>query len=488
MQAMEYRNGRTLFYFAECGPEPDGKRVFVRFVPGERRADDPPTERSTIRFVGEDVDVEALKRMHDAALASNDTEIVVVNRDLQASDPMWNKHFPAPPQRPSCQRPGFASLDALRGSEITPRPIEWLWHERVPLGKITLLAGDPGLGKSMLTMDIAARISQGAPLPGEREAVPRYISNPGSVLILSAEDDPADTLVPRLITHGAELGRIAFVRGVREPTATRTTSFDLKRDVYRLEHACRAMDNLRLIIIDPLSAYLSDGDTHNDAAVRSILAPLAEVAAKRHLAVLGVMHLNKSPGGKSVYRLNGSLAFPAAARAVWLVTRDQENDSRRLLMPVKMNLCAEPKGLAYSIRQNPDAAPTLDWESTPLLVKADEAMASGDEQPVTSSMLEDACAFLRIELVDDPVPTNQIIERAKSLGIQERTLRRARARMNLDVCKRVGDGAWVWALPGMIPRPMRAPHSTQKPLVDHRPDVGLEPPPIFTPNPLPEGR
>lgn len=452
MQAIEVRDGKTLFHFVECAPEADGKRVFLRFIPGERRVDDPPFERQNIRIIGDEVSEELLKTMHNNSGKGCLREVIVVNLQMQRNDEQWRKHFPVPPERPSRQRPGFAGLDAQRAHEITPRPIEWLWNQRIPMGKITLLAGDPGLGKSMLTMDLAARLSLGQPLPAEKEELPHRQSIPASVLILSAEDDPADTLVPRLTAHGADLSRIAFVKGVREPTAPRTAAFDLKRDVYRLEHAVRAMDNLRLIIIDPLSAYLSEGDTHNDASVRGILAPLAEVAAARNIAVLGVMHLNKSPGGKSVYRLNGSLAFPAAARAVWLVTRDQDQDARRLLMPVKMNLCAEPKGLAYSIVGEPGQIPTLQWEPGTLHVKADEAMAGGDEPPISSSAVMEACAFLNVELNDEPVEASRIFERARQIGIAERTLRRARQRMRIDVCKRVGDGAWVWAKEGMIPR------------------------------------
>ena len=169
--------------------------------------------------------------------------------------------------------------------------------------------GDPGLGKSVLSLDLAARVSTGAPWP---HAAGR--SDIGDVLILSAEDDPADTIVPRLMAVGADLNRIFILKGVKK--GDQVQYFSLAEDLLALEAALTSQT--RLIIIDPISAYLGETDSHVNTSVRSVLAPLAELASKTGAAVLAISHLNKGQGA-AIYRVQGSIAFTAAARAVWAV-------------------------------------------------------------------------------------------------------------------------------------------------------------------------
>ncbi len=188
--------------------------------------------------------------------------------------------------------------------------VQWIWHGKIARGKVTLIAGDPGLGKSLLTMDIAARLTSGKPwpdAPGESNAA-------GSVLVLNCEDDLADTIAPRLYRAGADLSRVHYVESVKR--GGKEQFFNLETDIPALEAAAKKMPDLCAIFIDPVMAYLGDIDSHKGSDVRALLAPLAKFAADNNVAVVCVTHLNKG-SGPAIYRTMGSLSFVAAARAAW---------------------------------------------------------------------------------------------------------------------------------------------------------------------------
>lgn len=188
--------------------------------------------------------------------------------------------------RPS-QEPEEADdeLILVRMADVEPKPIVWLWPNRIPLGKITIFAGDPGLGKSFVTTDIAARVSQGSVWPGDDAGS----DEPGSVLLLSAEDDPADTIRPRLDSAGANPALIFTIPGKRLPDGS-LDPFNLASDLSRLERRIQQLGNVRLIIIDPVTAYLGETDDHKNGAIRSLMAPLSDLAARNNLAVVLVTH------------------------------------------------------------------------------------------------------------------------------------------------------------------------------------------------------
>ena len=252
-------------------------------------------------------------------------------------------------------------------ADVEPQPIEWLWPERIALGKLTLIAGDPGVGKSLLTLDIAARLSHGGPWPDK----PSDMNRIGSVVLLSAEDDPADTLRPRLEAAGANLKRIHVLNGVKREHrggAGGLGLFCLESDLPMLAEAIRSVPDCRLVLIDPITAYTGRIDSHNNTEVRGLLAPLAALAAEHNVAVIAVTHFNKSGTGPAIYRAMGSLAFAAAARAVWAVIKDPDNPQRRLFLPVKNNLGGDMSGLAYTIEADgPDGAPVVAWEPDRLI-------------------------------------------------------------------------------------------------------------------------
>ena len=327
----------------------------------------------------------------------------------------------------------------VRLSDVKPEPVCWLWPQRIALGKLTILVGDPGLGKSFLTCDLAARVTYGSPWPDD----PHSRAPRGSVVMLNCEDDLADTIRPRLDRHGADVERIVALQAVRDASrADRQRPFNLARDLRALERAIELLGDCRLVIIDPVTAYLGDRhDSHKAADVRSLLAPLCELAARHRVAVLAVSHLNKGDGA-AMYRTMGSLAFVAAARSVWCVSRDRENPERRLLLPIKNNLGNDRSGLAYAIVDG-----MVEWERDPVTVTADEALAPEAEANGRGELAE-AVEWLRSYLKPGmPTPAAEILSAAREHGITEKLVRKAKHRLHVLCAKTAMRGGWTWTLP-----------------------------------------
>ena len=255
----------------------------------------------------------------------------------------------------------------VRLSDVQEQQVEWLWPNRIPLGKLTLLAGDPGLGKSFVTVDIAARVSTGTGWPDCFE-----LRQPvGSVILFNCEDDIADTVLPRLNRAGGDPSKVIALQGVTitdaETGQRRQRGFSLDVDLPKLIEVLEVNRDVRLVVIDPVSAYCGATDSHKNADIRAMLAPMADMASKYRVAVVMVTHLSKGSGGKAVYRAMGSLAFAAAARAVWHVAKDHDDDKRRLILLAKINISEEATGLAYRLQDG-----AVCWEEAPVVMTADE--------------------------------------------------------------------------------------------------------------------
>lgn len=370
---------------------------------------------------------------------------------------------PDPPQPGAAPSPQGGVVNSspapvlVRMCDVKPEAVSWLWPGRIALGKLTLVAGDPGLGKSFLTLDIAARLSSGTPWPDRR-----HEPNPvGGVVLLSAEDDIADTIRPRLDAAGADVSRITAIQGVEFPetgTGKRVRrSFNLEKDIPALEAAIRQTPDCRLVVVDPVTAYLGKSDSHKNAEIRGLLAPLSELAGRYRVAMVAVTYLNKNAGSNALYRAMGSLAFVAAARAVWLVVRDEENPSRRLFLSAKNNIAPDGTGLAYSL----DPAPSLRsrtgdgdpgmavvaWEAGPVTVTANEALTVDRPRHDKPTERDTATDWLRDLLADGPMPTTDIRAQANEAGFAWATLRRAKERLGIRPRKSGFDKGWIWALP-----------------------------------------
>ena len=345
----------------------------------------------------------------------------------------------------------------VRLSDVTPQPVRFLWPGRIALGKLTIIAGNAGLGKSCQTLDLAARVTRGDGFPD----CPASTSTPGGVVLLSAEDDLADTVRPRLDAAGAVVSRVLALTTIKrfDPDRQREVfeSFNLATHLPILENGIAQVENCRAIFIDPLTAFLGKADSHNDAEVRGLLAPLADLAARHHVAVVGVMHLNKS-GGDALARVMGSVGFVAAARAVYAVTKDRDDPSRRLFLPVKNNLGNDATGLAYRLVLGAGGVPRVVWDSTPVAVSADDAIAPLDQHrgPEPENR-EEAQSWLVDFLTSRPRPAEECLTEAAHVGITHATLRRAKAAAGVVAEKAGYGGPWTWRLPGHETPPQTAP-------------------------------
>jgi len=331
-----------------------------------------------------------------------------------------------------------ADVVAIRMADVKPQPISWLWPDKIALGKVSMFAGDPGLGKSMLTTAMAACVTTGSPWPVTCSPCPI-----GDVIMLSAEDDPADTIRPRLDAAGADPARVYQLTAVRDDDGEHM--FSLDRDLYALESLLIRLPDCRLVTIDPISAYMGGTDSHKNSDVRSTLAPLQELASRHKVAIVTITHLNKGGGGNAMYRATGSLAFVAAARAAFAVTKDHDDPMRRLVLPVKNNIGNDHTGLAYRIATAENGAPVITWEPAPVEISADDALEAISQDDHCER--EDAADWLRDVLSDGPVATTELQKQAKMAGHAWRTVRRAKDRIGAVSVKQSYSGKWVWQFP-----------------------------------------
>lgn len=352
---------------------------------------------------------------------------------------------------------GTSELEMVALDKVTPQPLEWLWHGFYPLGKVSLLSGNPGLGKSQITLEIAARVSTGKAWP-TGEAGKR-----GRVILVSAEDDAADTIVPRLNAVGADLSRIVQIKAVKETDTDgkpRLRTLSLERDLDRIGVALRETRDVRLIVIDPISAYLGKTDSHNNAETRSLLEPLSRMAQEHRVAVLLVSHLNKG-SGEAIYRTSGSIAFVAASRAAFIVVKDDSNPAHRLMLPVKANLGPDALGLGYEVREAANKAPYVVWDQQAVSGSEIESLLQ-QSQPGDGDKLREAIDWLKDKLSTGPMHSAQIVSIAKKDGIAERTLERAKQKLGVKASATAG--RWEWHLPPpQLQLPPRPPQAVPSP-------------------------
>lgn len=350
--------------------------------------------------------------------------------------------FQAPqPEKAAPAVPLASHPELVRLSDVQPETISWLWKDRIPRGKLTLLDGDPGLGKSTLSLNIAAAVSTGASLPdGDR-------MEPADVVILSAEDGAADTIRPRVDAAQGDARRIHLLTSIQTAGGEEETP-DLGNHVPMIR---LAVDRTRaaLVIIDPLMAYLGpDTNSHRDQDVRRTLAPLSRMAEETGCAVLVVRHLNKTNGGPALYRGGGSIGISGAARVALLVAKDPEDDERRVLAVVKNNLAPHAPALGFQLASVGHVA-RVEWDGEPANYTADELLAVSFQDPEEKTAKESAADFLRALLANGPVPAKQVKKDAAENGLSWKTMCRAKKELEI-VSEKKGyakDTEWTWRLP-----------------------------------------
>lgn len=389
----------------------------------------------------------------DADPDGHDGETLV--RLFDAAD-QWAPEPAALTGEPATAQPCSAPM-LLRMSDVQPTTVRWLWPGRIPLGRMTLLVGRPGEGKSFLTADIAARVSQGRDWP-DGSGCPA-----GSVLLCSAEDDPADTIAPRLIAHDADRQRIHLLAGVMQRTddGREAERIFTLADLDPLRDALEQLDDCRLIVVDPVGSYLGGGaDAHRDNEVRGVLAPLCKLADRHDAALIVVAHTRKSAAAHADDMALGSRAFTGLARSVLHLLVDPDGDEdpelrRRLLLPGKNNLAKRPDGLAFdigpgdAIDDTGQPRPCIRWQRGTVDITADDAVnreLAGDNDKRTER--DQAADWLRQTLAAGPQPSKALLEQAKETeGIAERTLRRAMKAVGVDAYRPENPGPWWWRLP-----------------------------------------
>lgn len=327
-------------------------------------------------------------------------------------------------------------------STVERRPVDWLWPGRLAKGKLTLLIGEPDMGKSLIGTGWAAGLSRGARWPD------RQVCEPGNVIIMTSEDGINDTIAPRLDAAGADCARIHILRMARRDGVERMVT--LAADLDMLEAALRCHQTC-LLIVDPLSAYLGDADTHRDAALRGVLTPFADLLERTHVACVGIMHPPKHVANL-IYFASGSGAFTAQSRITLGAGKDPNDDTgtRRFLVKIKGNLCGDVPTLAYRIVEQ-DGVPVVAWEFSPVDGVTARDVLGLTETRAERSERKDASTFLQELLHAGPVSAKEIREGADASGISWRTIERAKRDLGVTSDKaadaKLGKGSWYWTLP-----------------------------------------
>jgi AAA domain len=322
-------------------------------------------------------------------------------------------------------------------SDVAPERVEWLWEGRIPKGKLTIVEGDPGTGKSAMIMDLTARVSAGRTMPDGSGG-----GAAAGVVILSAEDGLADTIRPRLDAAEGDPERVLALT-TKYDDSVGDQLLSLPQDMQLIAQGIEEVE-ADLVTIDPLVGFLgSEIDSHRDQDVRRVLAALATLAQWTGAAVVAIRHLNKNVGGNALYRGGGSIGFIAAARSGLLVAKDPEDEARRVLALQKSNLARPAPSLAFSLEEAQNGAVVVNWLGESLL-GAGQLLAA-NYGGGNHAKADEAKMFLAETLKGGPAPARQVVEEGEGAGYSKRTLERAKADLGVESIKRGNE--WFWSLP-----------------------------------------
>lgn len=357
-------------------------------------------------------------------------------------------------------RPRLHDLVMVNAADVEPEVVEWLWPGKFALGKLALLGGVPSTGKSTIAFSICAIVSTGGtwPFSTHREEV-------GRCVILTAEDDLGDTVVPRLLAAGADLSRIHIIEGVKDQ---RQKPFLLALHLHQLDGLLQEQPDIRLLVFDPLSAYLGAQDSHRESDVREILGPVAQLAARHHVAIIGIAHLNKNEAQSAMARFMGSGGIIAASRSAYLTA---SIDGHLMMLPVKNNLAPRDhaSGLTYVINgvaiDGGFRASMVEWTGETDLW-ANEALAQEAANLRAPKLLE-AKEFLADELAVGPRRETEIRAAAKEAGHAWATVRRAKGELKYQSHRTRFTGGWKWYTPDQWATYQKADANQQRGYDEH---------------------
>ncbi|MFI3170244.1 MAG: AAA family ATPase [Faecalibacterium sp.] len=312
------------------------------------------------------------------------------------------------------------NLKLINMSDVEIEEIDWIWHPYIPYGKVTIIQGDPGEGKTTFILALIALLTTGEPLPEEE-----VHTAPINVIYQTAEDGLGDTIKPRLVAAQADCERVLVID---------ENEIELTLSDERLEAAI-TQTGAKLIVLDPMQAYLgSEVDMHRANEIRPIMKRLALLAERTGCAVVLVGHMNKAQGGKAAYRGLGSIDFRAAARSVLIVGRSKDDPTMRIVAHDKSSLAPVGQSIAFAL--DPDNG--FLWKGY-CDTSVDDVLSG---RGTVISKTERAEEFLREALADGDVLSDELFKRAKALDIAERTLKTAKQALGIKSVKR--DGKWYY--------------------------------------------
>lgn len=327
--------------------------------------------------------------------------------------------------------------------------LEWLWPQRIPKGKIVLYTGNPDTGKSMAVLDLIARVSTGSDFPDGSVNV----HGASRVLLAASEDDPNDTLIPRLVAAGANLSNVEIVVGTvlrtksKKETKQKRTALDLKRDAKMLLDAIKENPDIKLLCLDPLTSFFGDADQNKDKDIRPIMDEVSRMCSKSGITIVGIVHSNKRSDVSAVHKVSGAGSLAASVRAVWGFSRDSEDKKKGKMAFVKGNLGKNKSGINYSIEEvfitingNQVGVPKLVWgdgfeEDADDILKAERNNKSEKD---TKMIQAKALIMARM-----PIKAKSLYEEAEKEGISIRTVKSARYELTDVIVKRYNN-EWWW--------------------------------------------
>lgn len=335
-------------------------------------------------------------------------------------------------------------LSLICGEAVGMEPIDWLWNGWIAKGKLHILAGAAGTGKTTIAMNLAAAITNGGYFPDQSQAPI------GDAVIWSGEDDPGDTLAPRLSAAGANMKRIHFVGSVSAIDGNRP--FDPAHDIPLL---VTTLESLRpaLLIVDPIVSAVST-DSNKNAETRRALQPLVDLATRLGTAILGISHFSKGTQGRNpTERVTGSLAFGALARVVMAAAKlEGETEKGRIFCRSKSNIGPDDGGFRYDLEQKavpgrPDIVASYVVWGDVVAGAARELLAEAETPNGAGGEREAAKDFLATELEEGPVAVNSLKTMAEQAGLSWRTVKRAKHDLCILAEKTGMDKGWQWRLP-----------------------------------------
>lgn len=308
-------------------------------------------------------------------------------------------------------------IKASKYSSIRSKRVDWLWYPYIAYGKITLLQGDPGDGKSTFILNIVGLLTRGKGLPDGTKR-----KKPITVIYQCNEDNKADTIKPRLLRAGADCDRTIYLESDNEIAINDSGLENIIRD-----------SGARLVIFDPIQSFLPQGtDMMNAARARSVMSSLARAAENCNCAVVLIGHMNKDSGGKSLYRVIGSIDIAAIARSILMISRDDEDPRIRRISQIKNNLGPEGMDIVFSIEEDGG----ITWIDNP---------ESSNDKKSTTGVLGKAKSTIIELLTAEDIRASEVLETAKIQGISERTLRSAMKELGVEAYK--SGKVWYWHLP-----------------------------------------